>query len=235
MKSRILGVFVLLFSLAAFAGKVPQAELQNVNAFIAQLLGNYGQMVEIEVTKASRSNKTKLLTSATVEANVMGFAKVELGLKTKKKDITLTGTITAKAADIGLSADEILEMSAEANKFVAAINKKGDYKAKFELDRADQGTDIKLSMVPTKANKKPSIKNLTIKGFLPNDIEATTKISLDGTFKGGADNVVTVRESITNIFNSLSEEEMPNDSDFEALGQVIATMFKALDDLEDEE
>ena len=54
MKSRILGVFVLIFSLAAFAGKVTQAELNNVNQFIGQLLGGFEQMVQVEVTKAAR-------------------------------------------------------------------------------------------------------------------------------------------------------------------------------------
>lgn len=234
MKSRILGVFVLIFSLAAFAGKVPQAELNNVNQFIGQLLGDFGQMVQIEVTKAGRSHKTKLLTSATVKANVMGFATVELGLKTKKNDITLSGSIEGKTSDIGMEADDVLEMAAEAKKFVDAINKKGDYKAKFDLEGTEEGTEMTLSMKPTKANKKPSIKKLEVKGFLPNAVDQTTKISLEGTFKGGSDNVKTVRESVTNIFNSLANEEMPKDTDFEALGKVIETMFQAIEDIEEE-
>jgi len=233
MKSRILGVFIMLFSLAAFAGGISQAELNNVNEFIGQLLGDAAGMVQIEVTSASRSKKTKLLNAVEVEANIMGFARVELGLKTKKKDITLKGSLSGKAGAIGMGPDDILEMLAEGQKFVDAINKKGDYKAKFSIEGAAEGTDISFSMKPTKENEDPSVKKLEIKGFLPSDANIEATISLKGTLKGGAENVKTVQVALTNIFTNLVAQENPDEADFENLAKVIAEIFKAMSDLEE--
>ena len=66
-----------------------------------------------------------------------------------------------------MEADDLLDMAVEAKKFVEAINKKGDYKAKFNMKGTEEVTYLSLTMTPTKVNKEPSIKKLEVKGYLP--------------------------------------------------------------------
>lgn len=231
MKARFLCLLAIV-SFSVFAGQVPQSELNNVNQYISQLLGGFGQFVEIEVTEADRSDDTKLLNSATLSANVLGVANIELGLKTQEKSIVLSGSVEASAIELGLQADDILDLAVDAKKFVDNINAKGDYVAKFKMTGVANGTNLTLTMTPSATNTNPSVNALEIKGFLPNAADEMASVSVTGDLNGGADNVKIVRTAVTNIFNSLAAGQMPEESDFEALSKVIAEMFKALQDIE---
>ena len=233
MKAIILGLS-LLFNASIFAAKVPQAELDNVNQYISTLMGDFGQMVQIEFTDVERSDVDAQLSASTVRANILGIATLDLGLKTKEKSIVLSGAVEGSASQLGLTINDVLDLAVEAKKFVDNINAKGDYVATFNMGGVAGGTTLAITMVPSATNTNPSINNFEVNGFLPNAADEMAKVSVSGELNGGADNVKIVRTAVTNIFNNLAAGQLPEEKDFDALLKVIDEMFDAIQEFEQE-
>ncbi|MBT3584384.1 MAG: hypothetical protein HN509_05740 [Halobacteriovoraceae bacterium] len=230
MKKKIFTSLVALLSLAVFAGQVPQEKLDRINAFITASLGDYAQMVTVEFKDAQTSEESGLLTSANLEANVMGFAKITAGLGLVGENVELKAALSGSAAQLDFSSSDLLEMAGEAEKFVDAINAKGIYKAAFTMKGSETGTNLSVTMKPAKEDPTLSVKTFEIKAFIPNDLqEGEVSVSLAGKFAAGAKNVAKAQKAFTGIFNSLANGQEPTEEDFTALGEVLAEVLRDLE------
>lgn len=231
MKAFFLGLALVLSS-STFSAKVPQAELDNVNQYIATLLGDISQMVQVEFTEVERAEEDAQLSAANVRATALGVTTLDLGIKANGESIVLSGSVEGSASELGFTTDDVLDLAVSAKEFVDNINEKGDYVATFTMGGVSGGTTLAVKMVPTATNGNPSVNNFEVNGFLPNASDEMAKISVVGDLNGGSDNVKKVRLAVTNIFNSLAAGQLPDESDFDALMDVIGDMLDSIQDYE---
>jgi hypothetical protein len=219
MKQLLTLVMALLMSLQISARPLDQAQLDQINAYIATLTQSSAPF-EVNATLADVfiDEQTSLIRAAKLKTEIVGIATIDLGIETLQDQLIISASGSVQPLVIGMDDEAVQELVASLLGFVQMINDEGTYAAQVTTSDSVEGRALEVTLTPAGPNAHPSFREAKINAFLPASLEnGDITIELTAQFDAQQDLIVTAQMTLTNIVNDLIKGQFPSDQDLETL------------------
>jgi hypothetical protein len=177
---------------------------------------------KVAITSAEVDDSTSLLTAIAAEVSSTSLPSLKLQgtIGATAGTIDLAVSIAATGSEFGTTYQTMTSFAPMLQQMAADLNSQGLYVVSVVVSQGADVTTAKLTIAPD-AVKNPTSPLIT--GEISGEIKASTEVTATGTASFNAQDatVQALQVAISNIVNSLANQQDPASADMDVIGQII--------------